>query len=434
MFSALKSRRTRKISRVLPRLEELETRALPSGLVSSTNWSGYAAFASPANSAVTAVSGTWSVPTVTPGPTPGWSSSWVGIDGFNSGSVEQIGTEQDITSSGTAQYYAWYEMYPKGLVQITSMTIKAGDQISASVTYDGSGKFTLSITDGSQSYSTTQSAKRAKRSSAEWIEEAPSSIFGVLPLANFGTVNFSNAKATLNGTTGPIDGAAWQNDAINMVNSSGTQQLDSTSGLTDSGGTSSFSISTITAASTLTGTGGGSHKHSPANLVTNTFPNLPAAPTIQNSTTVFSVVRSDSQTLNLTTLSQNSQIATFPNYLKMPVVTAQTEDEMPSEKQEDPQGDGSASTLFVSPSKTDRVVDGLGGTMSRQALDDFFADPVSHEQNTVEEVSTLVGSTAPAIDVLAGAELSAVLLGAYLGNPIKAKETEDNTKRKVKWL
>src|SRR6516164_3007894 len=127
MFSALESRRTRKISRVLPRLEELETRALPSGLVSSTNWSGYAAFASPANSAVTAVSGTWSVPTVTPGPTPGWSSSWVGIDGFNSGSVEQIGTEQDITSSGTAQYYAWYEMYPKGLVQITSMTIKAGD-------------------------------------------------------------------------------------------------------------------------------------------------------------------------------------------------------------------------------------------------------------------------------------------------------------------
>ena len=72
--------------------------------------------------------------------------------------------------------------------------------------------------------------------------------------------------------------------------------------------------------------------------------------------------------------------------------------------------------------------------MSLQALDDFFADPVSHEQNVAEEVSTLVGSTAPAIDVLAGVELSAVLLGAYLGNPIKAKETEDNTKRKVKWL
>ena len=71
--------------------------------------------------------------------------------------------------------------------------------------------------------------------------------------------------------------------------------------------------------------------------------------------------------------------------------------------------------------------------MSRQALDDFFADPASHEQNTVEEAPALVGSTAPAIDVVAGAELSALLLGACLGNPTKAKETEDN-KRMVKWL
>ncbi len=42
-------------------------------------------------------------------------------------------------------------------------------------------------------FSTTQEAN-AKRRSAEWIVEAPS-LGGVLSLANFGTVQFTNASA-----------------------------------------------------------------------------------------------------------------------------------------------------------------------------------------------------------------------------------------------
>jgi hypothetical protein len=65
---------------------------------------------------------------------------------------------------------------------------------------------------------------RAKRSSAEWIMEAPAS-GRILPLANFGTITFNNCYAVLNGYNsnqpGSINYTGWQYDAITMVTSSG---------------------------------------------------------------------------------------------------------------------------------------------------------------------------------------------------------------------
>ena len=246
-------------------LEALEVRALLSSVqplpvlntAYSTNWSGYAAvtnLSTPASNAVTSVSGSWTVPKVT-GTSTAYSSVWVGIDGYSSPSVEQLGTEQDTSKSGATSYYAWWEMYPNPSVQITSMKISPGDSISASVTYGSSG-YTLQIKDNttSNSFSTTKTAT-AQRSSAEWIVEAPSSRSGVLPLANFGTATFSAAQATINGTTGAIDNASWQNTSIDMETNSGTV-IDQTSALSDSEGTSSFSV-------TYTGSsgGGGGHGH-----------------------------------------------------------------------------------------------------------------------------------------------------------------------------
>jgi hypothetical protein len=212
----------------------------------SSNWSGYAVTG--AAGSVSAVAGTWTVPTVSTG-TSGYSAVWVGIDGYSSSSVEQLGTGEDV-SHGTATYYAWYEMYPAGSVTITSMTVKAGDSMTASVAYT-SGSFVLTMTDTTESehFSITLTASGAQRSSAEWIVEAPSSGYGILPLDNFGTVAFSNASATIGTTTGPID--AWQSYAINIA-SRGTVQ-DTTSGLTDSGSTSSFTV-TYSGTSTVTPT------------------------------------------------------------------------------------------------------------------------------------------------------------------------------------
>lgn len=191
----------------------------------SANWSGYAVetnLTNPQNNAVSNVSGTWTVPAVDCNVTNGintYSSAWVGIDGYSDNSVEQIGTEQDCIN-GSPRYYAWYEMYPKPSFMI-NLPVKAGDIISGKVQYLGNNKFSLTLANATinRSVSLTQKSN-ALRQSAEWIMEAPWS-GGVLPLAKFGTINFSNAEATLNNTPGTISNSVWQNDAITMTNSSG---------------------------------------------------------------------------------------------------------------------------------------------------------------------------------------------------------------------
>jgi hypothetical protein len=192
----------------------------------STNWSGYAIetnLSSPTAGVMTDVKAQWVVPQVTCSGSNTYSSTWVGIDGyFGSSTVEQIGTEQDC-SAGSGRYYAWYEMYPK-LPATLSLAVHPNDTISAEVAYVGSANFQLTLTNVTtgKSFSTQQKSARAQRVSAEWIVEAPSSGGGPLPLANFGTAQFSNASATVKGVTGTISNGAWQNDAITMVTSSGT--------------------------------------------------------------------------------------------------------------------------------------------------------------------------------------------------------------------
>jgi hypothetical protein len=221
------------------RVEELEDRVVPSAIHSdtSTNWSGYAA--STSAGAVTAVSGAWIVPTVTgTGSGTTYSSAWVGIDGFNSSTVEQTGTEMDVTN-GKASYSAWYEIYPNAPVTIP-INVHPGDAISASVTYNGGGKFTLKLSDsdGNQSYTTTQSLANPQLSSAEWIVEAPSSSRGVLPLANFGSVTFTTASATISNTNATINNSsAWAAATLNQINMESTQGTveATTSGIIGSG-------------------------------------------------------------------------------------------------------------------------------------------------------------------------------------------------------
>ena len=187
----------------------------------STNWAGYAALtslASPQNGAVSDVKGSWTVPAVNCSVTPNaYSSFWIGIDGYSSNTVEQLGTDSDC-SSGSPRYYAWYEMYPK-YPYLIGISVTPGDVMSAEVKYQGNSNFLLTIKDVTTgaSFSTTQRSKFAKRSSAEWIAEAPSSSGGVLPLADFGTAQFQSASATLNGHTGSINDSSWQYDAITMV-------------------------------------------------------------------------------------------------------------------------------------------------------------------------------------------------------------------------
>src|SRR6267143_4394207 len=158
-------------------------RALTDGTATSTNWSGYAV-TGPAGS-VTDAKGSWIVPSVSCSSVASYSSFWVGIDGFGSSTVEQIGTDSDC-SGGSPTYYAWYEFYPGPAFLISGITVRPGDRISAEAIYS-SGLVTVTITDTRTGQSfTTSGGGGALRTSAEWIAEAPSSVGGVLPLANFG--------------------------------------------------------------------------------------------------------------------------------------------------------------------------------------------------------------------------------------------------------
>jgi Peptidase A4 family/PEP-CTERM motif len=220
--------------------------------VASSNWSGYADVATSSSETFTNVAGDWTVPTVTSSSTHGsgsYSAFWVGLDGYNSSTVEQIGVEADTAGSGD---YAWYEMYPNYAYEIP-MAIKPGNAISADVSYMGSNKYDLSLEDLStgKSFSTIQTMSGGQRSSAEWIAEAPSDNFGVLPLANFGSVTFTGASTTMNGTTGSI--SAFNDVAIDLESST----LDALPSALNAAG-NSFSILT-SAVTPPPGSGRGRH-------------------------------------------------------------------------------------------------------------------------------------------------------------------------------
>jgi hypothetical protein len=170
----------------------------------STNWSGYAV----EGSSFTKALGSWTVPTVNCSKTPNtYSSFWVGIDGWTSSSVEQTGTDSDCDGSSPS-YYAWYEFYPNPSYEITSVSVSPGNHISASVTYSGS-EFTITLTNETtgKSYSKSSKVSGAKRSSAEWIAEAPccTRSGGILPLSDFGTVYFGDDYTGVSGTNDATD-------------------------------------------------------------------------------------------------------------------------------------------------------------------------------------------------------------------------------------
>src|SRR5438067_2259734 len=83
-------------------------------------------------------------------------------------------------------------------------------------------------------YAVESSLSSPASGSAEWIQGAPWS-GGVRPLANFGTMTFTGASATLGGHAGAINDPAWQSDPITMQGSSGPK---ATPGALDSTGTS----------------------------------------------------------------------------------------------------------------------------------------------------------------------------------------------------
>jgi hypothetical protein len=197
----------------------------------SANWSGYTLQdANAAGLQFTSVTGTWRVPAMTCESGSNASAAfWVGLGGSSDSAtgLEQTGTGADC-SNGTARYYAWYEILPAASVEVP-LKVKPGDQITTSVNVTGTSVlFQIKNRTRKKSFTRALPVDAPDLSSAEWIAEAPSACNSagrctVLPLANFGTVNFTRAATIASTHPGTITDPTWANEAISLVPQSPTR-------------------------------------------------------------------------------------------------------------------------------------------------------------------------------------------------------------------
>jgi hypothetical protein len=199
----------------------------------SYNWSGYADVSSTANT-FTNVSGQWKTPRVSCNREDELTSEWVGIDGYNNGTVEQDGTLSWCFESHPT-YFTWYEMYPAGTIEVGN-SLRPGDKITASVTRTGTS-YKLALTDfthPANSFSTTATCSVCQNSSVEWIAERPAFSIGIAPLANYGSWSLSHASETAGTTTGTISSYPVHYQ-VDMVDATDTYPLSLASGLSGAG-------------------------------------------------------------------------------------------------------------------------------------------------------------------------------------------------------
>ncbi len=214
----------------------------------SNNWSGYVASGSQSGT-FSSVSGSWVEPSVDCSSANGDAAFWVGLGGSSdgSGALEQVGTQVDCSAGGNGQHFTWYELVPAGPVRL-GVPISPGDHVSAKVSVSGT-TVTVSLSNQTTGASTTKSLEmdNPDLSSADWIAEAPSLCQGgdasgasgctPVSLANFGTVTFTGASATADGSTDTISSSDWSDEAMQLT---GDGQNASPSSLSSDG--SSFSV------------------------------------------------------------------------------------------------------------------------------------------------------------------------------------------------
>lgn len=211
----------------------------------SSNWAGYVA----TGGSFTSVTGTWTVPSVSAS-SAGADATWVGIGGERTSDLIQAGT-QAVVSGGSVEYGAWIETLPQSTRSVP-LTVSAGDSITVTLSETSSGLWSIAMKNNTtaQTYQTTV-RYASSRSSAEWIEEAPSTGRSIVPLDDFGTVRFTQAGAVRDGTHVTLSGAG----ATAVTLSGGTGQALATPSAISSDGTG-FTVTRTSAPASGTGVPG----------------------------------------------------------------------------------------------------------------------------------------------------------------------------------
>jgi hypothetical protein len=200
----------------------------------SGNWSGYADSAH-RQAALRYVQADWNIPQVNCALSrmgsagQATNSDWVGLDGYNSRTVEQTGTTTVCDGSLTPHYYAWFEMFP--LSPVAFSDVGPGDAIDAAVYFNGSS-YRIKLTDltsGGQINvtRTCPAGSQCLNSSAEVITEIPGQSAPQVGLADFGQASFTSALVTSrNGTHGTLQsGRLWTSARVQLEDTSNGHML-----------------------------------------------------------------------------------------------------------------------------------------------------------------------------------------------------------------
>jgi hypothetical protein len=185
------------------------------GSGTSRNWSGYAA----RGGTFTHVSATWTVPTIPLDGPFGSDAAWVGIGGIRSRDLIQAGTQQSASGAGSVTYQAWIELLPAAS-QTVPLTVLPGESVTVTLDQQAGETWLIAfvnLTSGQTLERTVQYA--SSLSSAEWIQEAPSTRRRVLPITQFGSLSFGAASAVKDGQALTIADLGAR--AISLVDESG---------------------------------------------------------------------------------------------------------------------------------------------------------------------------------------------------------------------
>ena len=168
----------------------------------SGNWAGVVIESPPAAATFTAVSATITipVPSSTGGSDTQSASAWVGIDGDTcANAILQTGVDFTV-QGGSVSFDSWYEWYPDYAYDFSGISYSPGDVVVLSVVSSSSTSGTATIENTSTGQSVNQditSSSSLCGTNAEWIVEDFDEGGSQVPFANFGTVDFSGAVASL---------------------------------------------------------------------------------------------------------------------------------------------------------------------------------------------------------------------------------------------
>ncbi|NUP53590.1 MAG: hypothetical protein HOW97_40655 [Catenulispora sp.] len=190
-----------------------------SGRLADGPWGGYVATGSGFRSIV----GSWIEPSVRCNSSNDLFAPWVGIDGYGSSTVEQVGAEVSC-ASGAPRYRAWYEMYPAQPVYLGTAThpVRAGDSFTGTVATGGGGSYTLTLKDNTQGWSfRTTKWLNGQNVSAEAVIESPSQSYPSFSACSFSGISVNGRVLDSYGPIGLSSGGyqptALSNGAFAMV-------------------------------------------------------------------------------------------------------------------------------------------------------------------------------------------------------------------------